>query len=247
MSSQSITPRPLPLWLKAGASAFALWHLGAIALLAIGAPSGPWMHPKFGYVQADGPRFAAVVNNGLTYPIYLDPLRMSHNYHFETNRLQQPGAYFEVHLKTELGQVTTLKFPDDKANPWVRHRQGVLAKALAQDLPPMQRGTQKIAPIGQEEEKTVEIWESQPDGTARLVKVSENKAQDMQAARPAPMSKVLAQSYMKYLCREHKAVSAELIRVTQPQPIPTPLFLPGAIPAEDFNMFKNSFGEYRRE
>ncbi len=245
--SYNIAPKPLPVWLKIGGSIFAVWHVAAVALLAIGAPSGPWMHPRFGFVQADGPRFAAVVNNSFTYPLYLEPLRMSHNYHFESNRLQVPASYLEVHLKDELGKVTMVKIPDDKANFWVRHRQAVLAKSLANDLPPMQRDpTPKLLPAGQEEVKDVEVWEPGPNNIMTIALETRSDAQKKQSARPAPLSKVLAESYMRYLCKEHKAVSAELVRCTQPQPIPTWLFMP-SIPPEDFAVLKHHFGEYRRD
>ena len=36
-----------------------------------------------------------------------------------------------IRLKNELGEVRTLRFPDEKANPWVRHRQEILAQNLA--------------------------------------------------------------------------------------------------------------------
>jgi len=246
MASQSNPPRPLPTPVKIAGSVLALWHLLAVGLLALGAPSGPWP-TKFGLLQADGPRFAQSLNNSLTYPYYLEPLRMSHNYHFDSNRVQAPGAYFEVTLRNEIGvALKTLKFPDDKASFAVRHRQEVLAKALAADMPPVPVSTQRMAPKGKSEEK-IEVWEPRPDGVFKMVEVAKSDAQERQLSRPSSFSKVLAQSYMRYLCREHKAASAELIRHTQQQAIPTLLFIPGAAGPDDFVINKNHFGDFRRE
>ena len=104
-------------------------------MLALAAPSGPWFVPKIGAPsEAEGPQFAKAVTVNFGYPGYLEPLRMTHNYHFSSNRLQAPVAYFEVNLKNELGVVVqSLKFPDDKARFVIRHRQDVLARALAND------------------------------------------------------------------------------------------------------------------
>src|SRR5260370_25268450 len=129
ISSPTRTPRPLPLWMTAAGSLFALGHLLAIGLYCLAAPSGPWLVPPPPTVPAsmeEGPQFAKSISMGFTYPCYLEPLRMTHNYHFQSNRPAEYAVYFEVQLKNELGDVTTLKFPDEKANFWVQHRQQIL-------------------------------------------------------------------------------------------------------------------------
>src|SRR5262249_13830522 len=118
---QKKPPRPLPMWLMAAGSLFAVGHILAVGLLALAAPSGPWL-TNFGPSEAIGPQFAQSITNNFTYPWYFQPLRMSHNYHFKSNHPAGTTAYFEVHLKDEFGEVAKiLKFPNDKANFWVRH------------------------------------------------------------------------------------------------------------------------------
>src|ERR1051325_9289805 len=88
-AAQKKSARPLPLWLKAAGSGFAVWHLLAIALLALEARSGPWFVSRIGGPsEAEGPKFAQVVTSNATLPYYLEPLRMTHNYHFNSNRVQ---------------------------------------------------------------------------------------------------------------------------------------------------------------
>ena len=70
-----------------------------------------------------------------------------------------PNAFFEVHLKDEQGQVlTTLKFPDDNANFWVRHRQNLLARALADDQQVEASGGERVAAPGHKA-PSLFIWE----------------------------------------------------------------------------------------
>jgi hypothetical protein len=246
-SSPSKPPKALPLPWKIGGSVFAMFHLLAVGLWALSAQSGPWFLPRFNRAaESLGPQFATVVSSDFTRPYYLEPLRMTHNYHFESNKVQKPGIYFEVQLKNAEGLVIkTLRFPDEKASFAIRHRQEVLAKGLASDLPPLERGTQAIAPPNAEAKK-MEIWEGDKEGVFRIKLVDKSEAQEKQAWRPNPWSKMLAHSYMNYLCREHKAASAALVRFTQQQPIPSYLIWP-TIPATEFNVTQNQFGEYRRE
>ncbi len=246
-SMQRNPPKVLPLPWKIAGSAFAMFHLLAVGLWALSAQSGPWFLPRFNRAaESMGPQFATVVSSDFTRPYYLTPLRMTHNYHFESNKLQRPGVYFEVHLKDISGGVVkTLRFPDDKASFAIRHRQEVLARGLANDLPPLERGTQEIAAPGAEARK-VEIWEDDKQGAFRIKLVDKGEAQERQAFRPNKWSKMLAQSYMRYLCRENKAASAELVRFTQQQAIPSYLIWP-TIPATEFTVTQNHFGEYRRD
>ena len=246
MSSNA--PRPLPGWLKIAGSVFAVAHLGAIALLALAPPSGPWPTPFGMQSDAEGPRFASSITEGFTLPYYLSPLRMTHNYHFNSNRPAMMAAVFQVTLKDEFGQpIRTLKFPDEKANFWVRHRQSILAQNLAQDqqLPP--RGTEVIPAPGQKM-PTTEFWERVDNQTMRLKEMESHLVpRDRQVERPSDWSKLMGQSYLRYLCRAYKAKSAELVRVHRPAISPMVLLMPGPPGPENFVEVKSIFGEYRRE
>ena len=248
MSSHS-SPRPLPLWLKAGASAFAIWHLFAVGLWALAARNGPWpAPPPMGVDHQVGPHFATSISTRVTFPAYLKPLRMTHNYHFASNEPAQNAVYIEVQLKNDTGTVfKTLKFPDDKANFWVRHRQSVLVRGISDDQPLPPQITEKIAPAGQTP-TLVEFWEMTEPGNLRLVKRPANEVPtDRPVHHRSEAGKILAESYMRYLCREHNAASAELIRHHRTPLMPGLWFVPSDPPADAFTEIKSHFGEYRRE
>src|SRR6266480_2934551 len=96
------SPPPLPGWLVVLGSSFVGFHLLAIGVLVLSAPSGPWPSP-FGPSQAPGPAFATQVAE-VTTRYYLQPLKMTHNYHFLGNRPDATGIAFEVRLKDTAGR-----------------------------------------------------------------------------------------------------------------------------------------------
>ena len=108
-------------------------HFLAVVMLVLAAQSGPWT-TRFGDSTAEGPLFAAKINNVMT-PAYLQPLRMTHNYHFLSNRLTLSEVFFEARLKDDKGNVTTLTFPEEGANSWMRQRENLLALGLGDDVP----------------------------------------------------------------------------------------------------------------
>src|SRR5215471_1430396 len=145
-TSPASVPRPLPHWVILSGSAFIAFHFLALAAIVLAAPSGPWP-ANSGPMQVPGPPFAVDVNQ-VTSRYYLRPLHMDNDYHFIANVPSLPSVYFEVRLKDKTGAVqNTLKFPDDNANAWVRHRQKVLAQWLGFDVPvqPLQ-GEQVLPP-----------------------------------------------------------------------------------------------------
>jgi len=250
MSSVEVNaPWPVPMWMKACSSVVALGHLFAIALFALAARSGPWPAPMPPFVDTQiGPQFARSIGS-VVYPIYLKPLRMTLDYHFASNRTGMNTVSFEVRLKDENGEVfDTLKFPDDKANFWVRHRQSILARGLGDDQPVQTTGPVMLPAVGMESEKVV-IWKIKQPGVLELVEVAKNAPQDGNAMRPSDLSKELAKSYVRYLCREHKAASAELIRHHRDPLMPYFWFMPAPNmpPPESFMTTKSLFGDYRRE
>src|SRR5688500_17945836 len=127
--------KPLPGIISVGISAVIVFHLIALGSLVLSAPSGPWPTPFEGPSNVEPPKFAQSINETLI-PWYLEPLRMTHNYHFMSNRLESDDVYFEVRLKDANGKVVKIeKFPQADANGAVQHRQKVLAGALAGDMP----------------------------------------------------------------------------------------------------------------
>jgi hypothetical protein len=239
--------RPLPGWLMVLGSAFAVGHLLTIGLLALAPPSGPWP-TRFGDLEADGPLFAQSITNSFTYPYYLRPLRLTHNYHFQTNRVDTPAIYFEVKLRDASGEVfKTLKFPDEKANFWVRHRQGILAQGLGGDQPVQPRGPTMIAAPAKQGRK-IEFWDMTEGGVLKLKEVAEHELPpDRTMFRPAEASKVLAKAYMRHLCRDTGAAAVELIRYSREAIMPVVLLMPQPPTQESLSILKSHFGEYRRE
>ena len=240
------TPQPLPRWLTTAASVALGFHLFALGILVLAAPSGPWPTP-FGSSPALAPTFAGSINQ-VTTPWYLSPLHMTHNYHFVTNRTEMPSVFFEIILKDAKGKVTSKrKFPSDDKNPWVRFRERLLAQGLADDEPVMTPAGEVITAPGQKME-TVTFWEMAGDGpglkliTRPIHLVPRNRP----VQRPREWSQILAKSYMRHWCEREGAASAELIRVSR-----EPIF-PGMMYNEDLspNAFQeliSNFGEYRHD
>jgi hypothetical protein len=249
MSQQkTVTPRPLPPALIWAGSAVIAFHFFAILMLVLAAQSGPWATVHFGDTPAEGPMFAGKINATLA-PVYLQPLRMNHNYHFMSNRVAMPEIFFEARLKDEQGNVTTLKFPDPGANWWIRHRQGLLAMGLGDDMP-VQTPRSEVIPAPGQKMRTVMVWAPvQGDSNLRLQTMEEHLVpKDRPVFRPSPWALLLAHSYSRYLCRAHGAASVELIRHSKDQVIPAILFLDeDKIPPDTYNELVCSFGEYRRE
>jgi hypothetical protein len=252
-------PRPLPPWLKIGVSLAVILHLAVFVCLALGADSGDWPTP-FGADRAWGPQFARTINEN-TLPGYLQPLRMTHNYHFDTNRTSQPDVFFEVHLKDKAGQrIKTLKFPDEKANPWIRHRHQLLAHGLIQDrpVPPIQG--EVIGPAGQRVEMMVwltndeikRVLQVEPPPATNENELHLRKVAQHLVPRERPVmtasewSVTLAKAYARYLCRVHHADKAEFVRHSRDAWLPAFVMVPNApIPPND--KLACNFGEFTRD
>src|SRR5262249_3155198 len=200
----SQNPVPLPTWLVVLGSLVVAGHLLVFGVSVLAAQSGPWPTP-YGQDWAVPPMFAAAIDE-VTRPNYLRPLKMTHNYHFATNRAEMPGVYFEVHLKDESGAVMkTLRYPEKDANPWVRHRQELLARHLLEDRPVPPPAGETVAAPGRQVEM-VPIWEMGPGRTLTVRRVAEHLVpRDRPVSRPSDLSLALARSYARYLCRAHGA------------------------------------------
>jgi hypothetical protein len=166
----------------------------------------------------------------------------------------------EVLLRNSEGElIRTLKIPDPEANPWVRHRQELLVRSLAPDLPVDPPGQEMIAAPGKSV-PTQTIWvlpeERFPgDNVAQPAPGQTNQAtqlrlrelpqhlvpRDRSVMRPSKWSVVLTRSYARHLCREYGAASAEILRHTR-EPI-SPLILFEIEPGATFDELVASYGK----
>jgi hypothetical protein len=235
----------LPRWVVLTGSVLVVFHLFAVLIQVMSATSGPWP-TQFGPSPAMPPAFAQAVST-VTAQQYLLPLKMTNTYHFAANRTQVPAVTFEVRLKGADGNVLeTLKFPDEHANPWVRHRQSLLAQGLGEDLPVQPPQGEYIPPPGQEVPRVL-IWDGAgaPGSPMRL----EEKSilllpRDRPVFRPSPWMLVLAHSYGRYLRRTHGAASVELARISRDPTMPMVMF-EERLPAS-FDTLVSDFGEVSR-
>lgn len=236
-------PAPgLPRWVVLAASAVIAFHLLAVAVHVLAAPVFMGPNP-FGFSLAPAPPFAAAVDD-VTRTHYLLPLKMTHNYHFNTNLPAKEEIAFEIRLKDDQGQpLQTLKFPDDQANAWVRHRQGLLAQGLAGDFPVQPRAGEVI-PAPHQQVPVVTIWDMAPGGNEwRLREVPEHLVpRDRPVNSPSPTALLLARAYARYACRANGAASAEVVRRWRDPVPPAVLFQPD-LPAGPPDEFVSSFGE----
>lgn len=251
---QHKAPRPLPTAVKIIGSVIAVGHLAAVALLAMGATSGPWLAPPPIHASTqEGPLFAKNVTNAVTYPFYLRWLRMTHNYHFDSNRPQTTDIAFDVILKdadgNEIG--TPHKFPDPKANGWVRHRQTLLANGLGNDQPVQRVGPDKVGPANPDQKDRKDdgqpVWTMSQPGSLKLIYVPEHLAADRGSNRPSDLALMLAKSYARHLCRKHNAASAEIVRRHRDGVTPAFWLIPNDPPPDNFLEIKSHFGEFGRE
>src|SRR5262245_41918386 len=191
-------PPPLPRWLLILGSAAVVFHLGAVAVNALAAPSGPWPTPD-GAGLATPPQLAFSANQGLN-PNYLRHLKLTHNYHFASNRPGQPDVWFEVKLKDESGkELKTLRVPDPQANPWLRHRQELLARALADDMPVQGQLTMQVPAPGREVPRVL-IWTPAGPRQQLLRSVEAHLVPNNPPAfRPSDWALIVARSYVRHL------------------------------------------------
>jgi hypothetical protein len=233
-----------------------LYHLAAITIAVLDAPSGPWPTPN-GRGMGDGPPFARAVRDVTT--VHGKYLRVAHSFRLVSNRPGDvPAVRFEAHLKDADGKpLETLSFPDANANPWLRHRQGLLASALAPDLPVETPGGEVIAAPGQKV-PTFSIWTlpgdvpgepAEPAGdrklTLRLRTVPQHLVpRNRPVMRPSDWGILLARSYARFLCRTRGAASAEIVRVTRDSVSPDLMF-PNAPPGASIEDLDATFGEIK--
>jgi hypothetical protein len=215
----------LPRWLVVVGSAAILFHFTAVVMAVLASPSGPWAMPGGAPTMYLPPQFASRLREPVIY-VHARALKMGHSYHFLSNR-SAPGAVFlEVRLRKSAGseEMTLLRFPDRKANPWVRHRQLILARALLDDVAVEQQQGDRIPPPGQPP-RMLQFW---APSTIRGLKLEEKPEhlvpREQNIQRPSDLAVVLFRSYGRFLCRKYGAVSAEIIRHSR-DPIPPDVLL----------------------
>jgi hypothetical protein len=236
----------IPRWLVLLGSLAIAGHLIAVIGMALAVRSDPLPTPFGGSTVYEAPKFAQAIND-VAMPNYLRFLKMTQNYHFATNRPGRPGVMFEVRLRDAEGkEVATLKFPDPKANAWVRHRQGLLARGLADDEPVEAIPGEAIAAPGQQVAK-VQFWDGPDEHNVRLRTEAQHLVpRERQVMGPSKWSQLLAQSYARYLCRAHGAASAELTRRMHNSIPPMVLFEREPPPPGLFDDFIAHFEEFRQ-
>jgi hypothetical protein len=235
---------PLPRWVIQAASAAIILHLGALLVLFLGAQSGPWFSP-FGRTPADPPEFAGQIDR-LIRPWYFFVLSLDHDSQsFARNDPEEEAVYLEALLKDKSGTVVqTLTIPDPGANFWVRHRQGLLVQGLADDIP-VQAPRGEVIPGEKQKGKTVSIWDAlegapiQNISTIPEILIPRNR----DVFGPTERAQLLAKSYARYLCREHRVPTVELIRYHRKAIFPEYMVL---LP-EAFDGQACSFGDYSFE
>src|SRR5262249_27315080 len=154
-------------------------------------------------------------------------LRLTHNYHFASNRPEQNGVRLEIRLKDEAkNEIGMLEIPNRRANPWVRHRQSVLARALGDDQPVPPPQGEVVAPPGQKL-PTVQIWREVTPRNLKIEEVDINHVpRERTVVQPSERSLVKARAYARYLCRAHGAASAQIIRHHREPVLSGMVFLP---------------------
>jgi hypothetical protein len=227
------------------ASLAILFHLGAVIVHVLAAPSGPWPGPD-GPNMAGPPSFTQAVDESVVQG-YLKPLKLTHNYHFWGNRPSIPGVFLELRLKDAQGELqTTLRFPDPKANSWVRHLQALFAQGLVPDQPIAPPQGEAI-PAPHQQVRTVPIWDIASDQSLRLRRVPEHLIpRNRPVYGPTEWSVVLVHSYARYLCRTHGAASAEVVRHSRESLSPTVL-LAGNPPPMAFTDLIANYGDLSGE
>ncbi|HXG09865.1 MAG TPA: hypothetical protein VNK04_08765 [Gemmataceae bacterium] len=241
----SQTTERVPRWLLIAGSVAIVFHLSAVVVRALAAPSGPWVS-EMGPDTATPPQFAYTLDS-LTSP-YLKLIRLTDSYRFPSNRPGFSAVYLEVRLKDEAGQeLATVRIPDEQANFWVRHRQTLLAHTLGNDqmvtLPPSE-----LIPAPHQQVPQVVYWEPAANEPRHLhlARKSINEIdRNAPPPRPSDDALLLARSYARHLCRVHGAAKAEIIRHHK-NPMPPAVLFWENVQAGAFDELLSFFGEFPR-
>lgn len=238
-------PPPLSRWLAIAGSLLIAYHLGAVGLNALAAPSGPWPTMEGADVTMP-PLLVGRPHEQVALP-YLRAIKMTHNYHFRSNRVGMPEAFLEVQLQNASGDVVkTVRVPDPDAPAILRARQAALARWVIEDMPVQPNMGEKI-PAPNAKVPEIPIWEPVPmtDRKLALNRVPENLVpRDRPVARPSEWSLIVVRSACRYLCRVHDASQAEVVRHSKEAIPPRVLYEAQAPP--DMPALQSTYGRLPR-
>lgn len=242
---RAVSARPLPRWAVLGLSGFIAFHLLAIVMLILSAPSGPWPAP-FGASQAVGPPFAGQIAE-YTTRYYLKPICLTHNYHFLGNRPDMPDVFLQVRLKDDSGRtMDKMQVPSPRESAWLRYRHNLLAQGLAGDEP-VEAPRGEVIPAPGQKMKKLTLWEPTGATTLELRRVPLHLVpKDHPVSQPSSWSLILARSYQRYLARQYGAAAVELVRHSRQPVMPAILYLPET-PHGTFDTLISTYEEYRRD
>jgi hypothetical protein len=221
MAPSPFPARPLPRGIIIAGSVAIAFHLFALGVLVLAAPSGPWPTPIGLGSPAEPPEFSKEVSNTLLN-VYLRPLHLTHNYHFESNMPERSFVHFEVKLRDADDKlIKTFKFPDENANFWVRHRQDLLAHGLGNDQPYQPPQSVRVP------SPPAKAWYGETGEESKYVEKLESEWQEIRGKRgvevfyqPTDFSLLLVKSYARYLCRTYGAATAEIVRSSREPILP---------------------------
>jgi hypothetical protein len=239
----SLPKATLPRWLVGVGSVAILFHLTAITVVILDAPSGPWMTSR-GPNLVPGPTFSESIREPTTY-LHTQFLKMAPTFRFDSSYTNHHHAFFDVRLRRKKGDEPFAfhRIPDPKANPWVRHRQELLARALVVDAI-IQPPTGDNIPAPGQKPRILKIWEESPqDRMLKIREVPEHLLpRERQVQRPAEWSLLLVRSYARYLGRRYDAELVEIIRHHR-DPLPPAVLLSRDLPPTATEDLVASFGE----
>lgn len=231
----------LPVWLKGCVSAAIVAYLLGLGSMVLSAPSGPWPVDE-GSAWATPPQFAQAIGDW-SIPI-LQVLKLSHNYHFLTNR---PNAecQLEAVLRDATGKETgRLWLPTDQGFAVSRHHQRMLARNLNDDQrvePP----AGEFIPAPNQPTRSAAYWEFREGRRAVLTTVAEHLLpRDRPLSAPSAWSMLLARSYARHLLRQTGSDRVEILRHTKDHIPPDVLFADTPPSAGAFDEIVMSFGEF---
>src|SRR5262245_11357919 len=126
----------VPGWVAVVFSVVVAFHFLAVVVCIMATPNGPWPGEE-GSMMGDPPAFAYNLYRNIAFP-YLQLLKFNYHFNFAGNRPGQEDIAFQVRLRdAQRQEIAVLSFPEENVNPWVKHRQELLARCLGNDEPVM--------------------------------------------------------------------------------------------------------------
>jgi hypothetical protein len=237
---------PIPRWAVLAGSVLIVLHLGTVVVHAVAAPSGPWPGME-GSEPAPPPQFSALADEDVAVP-YLTRIKLTHNYHFPSNRASVPGAYLELQLEDRQGEVfKTIRFPDPNAPSAVRRRQALALRWFIDDRPLQPPQGEKIpAPGGKIPD--VLTWKD-VEGEMRKTELTPVPEilirRDRPVFGPTEWSMVVLRSFVRYLCRENDGAESALVVRKSREPVPPRILFEREVPPL-MDVLESNYGRVSR-